>query len=174
MFTCIINQILILSRKFFFLIFLFFIIPADGQVPSPFSSFSSELTNKYLGKINKKVLSLDKSTTNRTEKSFKKFQRQQKRLHKKLCKINPELADKLFSYQADPLYYQDDAFNLPPRTKLKSGPQEYNPYWDTLKCSSSFFNKAQSDSGMLSSAAVTNKNVLDCDSKLEHANKIQH
>ena len=168
------KQSKMLGRKFFFLLFAFtFSQGANAQVNSA-SSLSSELTNKYFHKVNKKVLTLDKSTTKRTKKSFKKFQRQQKRLHKKLCKVNPDLADKLFSYQADPLYYQDDPFNLPPRTKLKSGPKEYNAEWDTLKCSSAFYSAQSDSSNPSSSVAETNRNVQNCDSKLEQSNKIQH
>jgi hypothetical protein len=175
MFNRIINQAVDNFKKIFFFLFVFvFFISVNAQVSPQIPALSSKLTKKYFKKIDKKVLILDKTTTKRTRKSFKKFQRQQHQLHKKLCKINPELADRLFSYQVDPLYYQKDPFNLSPHTRLKDGPKEYNPYLDTLKCSSSFFSKTQSDSSMSSLAAETNKNVLNCDSKLERANKIQH
>src|SRR5258706_13749734 len=95
----------VLKKNFFFLVFLVLVIPVDAQTSRPTFSLSPELTEKYSAKINKKVLSFDGQTTSRTKKSFKKFQRQEKRLHKKLCKVNPELADKLFSYPVDPLYY---------------------------------------------------------------------
>ncbi len=164
----------VLKKNFFFLVFLVLVIPVDAQTSRPTFSLSPELTEKYSAKINKKVLSFDGQTTSRTKKSFKKFQRQEKRLHKKLCKVNPELADKLFSYPVDPLYYQKDAFNSSSHTKLKSGPKEYDSYWDTLKSSSAFLNKAQANNGKLSSIMETNKNILNCDNKLNQANKLQN
>ncbi len=60
---------------------------------------------KAFRQLNNNATKLKKRQDKAIAKYLEKFIRQEEKLNKKLCRTNPQLADQLFSYHANPLYH---------------------------------------------------------------------
>jgi hypothetical protein len=134
---------------------------------------STAIYGKYITKSKKKASHFNNQLKRTDKKYLRKYFRAENKLHRKLCRTNPALADKLFSYSADPLFYhQKDALN-PKILKSKSAPKEYFPTFDSLKTSVNYIdskNQASGETNTTDAAAEIN----ELDNNLSYSDKLQH
>ena len=129
--------------------------------------------NSYIKNCGKRAKSLNSKIEKTNKKYIRKYLKADNRAYKKLCLINPNLADHLFSYSRDPLFYhQKDPYKFIQNSKSR-GSKEYYPEYDSLKLSLSYFNQKK-QTGIDSSAiqeSLIKANELD--TNLQTSEKLQ-
>lgn len=93
------------------------------------------VTPKDLGSIQRLATRIDAETLRikkHNDRYFKSFQRNDRRVERKLCRLNAPLADHLMSRSADPLRYIDKLECLG-RPDTKAPNRQYNPELDSMK-----------------------------------------
>ena len=127
------------SKKLLFIFAIFYL--ATTACFSQHANFDERASAKYLEKISGKTNDLNSRIDKTKTKYLKKYFKAENRLHKKLCKKDPALADKLFSYSKDPLYYNQQNTNEKAILKNQTASKEYFAQFDTLKSSVNFLKK---------------------------------
>ena len=148
----------------------------------PISNFSfskttkgKKLFEKYFNSSSKRSDNLNKRIERTNRKYLKKYFKEENKLHKKLCKIDPALADNLFSINNDPLFYHQNDKNIIKYLENRSAPTEYFPQHDSLKTALSFLNaknKKLSGIDSLKSSDALLKS-LNLDTNLLNSSRLQ-
>jgi hypothetical protein len=99
------------------------------------------LPNKYFSKVNKKMSSIDRMLTKKTSKYLSKSERLEKKMLRKLKRINPKEADSLMALSSTKYKNMSSELTSKLPDNLKSKGREYIPRLDSLSTSLSFLSK---------------------------------
>jgi hypothetical protein len=128
------------NKLFLFLMLISF----TGAVPS----FAQQLNQKdYLKKVTSKTSALNKRINNADKKYVRQYLRADNKMHRKLCRTNPELADKLFSYNSDPFFYHQRSKNNLSFLPKDEPTKEYFAEFDTAKTTSQYLQSNHDKAG---------------------------
>ena len=139
------------------------------------ADISSVLFKKtYLKKATRRTAAYNKRFEKANTKYLRQYIKADLKMQKKMCKTNPDMAEHLFSYSADPLlYHQKDISNpawmkkRPPQTPPKEGNTALRGEGglDTLKTAISFLKQQPEDS--VSRKVVPKESGLTLNAKKE-------
>ena len=159
-------------NKFLFAIttFCFFSSIVNCQDLSNVKQYS-----KYITHCNSRTKTANKKIGEANKKYLKKYFKTENKLNKKLCKSNPNLADYLFSYSNNPIYFHQKDTAISYFLNQRSTAKEYSASFDTLKSSVEFI-KANKDRYLIDSLGLieTMTNTLKLDQDLLHSDKLQN
>ncbi len=155
-------------------IVLLFIICESDYLYSQ-TSKNEQVFNKFISSSKNSSELLSKRIVRTNKRYLKKYFRSENKLHRKLCKLNPELADNIFSLKRDPLYYHQNDPNCLTAIKNNSGSKEYFPKIDTLKSALDFLKKnSEYDNGIdslkLAESTIESQKLED---ELSQSSKLQ-
>ncbi len=103
----------------------------------------SKVKEQYIASVNSKVESFNKDVENYTDKALERVIRQEKKMQKKVAKVDSVKAKLLFKYSIDSLKKFQTLIKAKTGRISKYFRGNYFPYLDTLKQSLSFINKAK-------------------------------
>lgn len=134
-------------------------------------------TEKYLRIVDEKAEKFNRQVDNYTTKTLNKILKQEKKMQRKMMKVDSILAKNIFSYAIDSLQkLQNYLKNKEAKLSSIAG-GKYFPYLDTLKQSLAFFGKAKELLGSVDKVKGNVSSALDevkgIEGKLESVGKIQ-
>ncbi len=104
------------------------------------ATYDSKKFNIFLSSVEKSAIKYRKKEEKLSKKYLKSYQKTEKKINRKLCKIDPALADYLFSYSKDPLYYHSNFEDAKTSQFIEKSPNIYTPTIDTLNNAFEYFN----------------------------------
>lgn len=160
-------------------IYLFFLLFASttGIAQDSLMARAQQVPDKYLSQVNQKSKQFEKKLDKRTEKALSLMVKQEKKLQKKMAKIDSVAAKNIFTKSIDSLG------NLKARLKSKTDKYEkvangqYFGYLDTLQSSLGFLKDSKDmlgkAKGMQDKLGKSMASVKELQAKLQQAEKIK-
>lgn len=128
------------SMKFICILFFTVYILSHTVCSGQNAAYDSKQFNLLLSSVGKGATKFNKKEARLSKNYFKKYLKTERRINKKLCKIDPALADYLFSFSKDPLYYHSNYEDIKQEHFVERSPKIYTPTIDTLDNAFEYFN----------------------------------